>query len=547
MNSLQEYIGWLGDLPFSVRPFGDVDALILCQASYFDLSAAMEGHDAIRLRDVLPYIEQGQAALQITGDDFGNASIFHAACASQRFGNLTVSHYIDRIEPEHSLQFSAVTFTLPGQWSFIAYRGTDNTLTGWKEDCLISVERTHAQELALQYAVDQIMDPSISYYIGGHSKGGNLALFATGMLPESKLALLIRAYILDGPGMCEESMPADRLRAVDHKLTRIIPVFSVVGQIYAPTVTDTRVIHSSQKGMLQHSLATWCTECGDLALAEGNDPRSLYLNETLADWLRDTTTEQRKECFTELFDALQEEGFRTVSDIAGPEAFEAVLIRLAGVSASTRHTLEDLPKKAVFGTPTIEPPASFMQRLRSILNHPFVIASLLAALGIIVFFLPDYAMEIAVEAAFIFIACWSVYTTLRRLKRRKWHIYGSRERIIISIALIVLCIVLVVKESALFILGSVLLGAMGLILAMQCGGRAMTKKAQPPELTLAIAEAVLAAGFGIGFLVIPQTSVFLFNKAIGIALFADSLVRCIHTIIRHRRLKHPSGTAHAHH
>ena len=504
MNSLREYILWVGDLSFETRPFSDVDALVLSQASYFSLNATLTANAHPTLSDVLPAIEAGEAPLQITGDDFGNAGIFKACCSSKRFGGLRIVDYVDRIEPDKDLQFSCVTFEYEDKWSFIAYRGTDNTLTGWKEDALISVERTLSQDLALSYAKEHIKPDGRQYYIGGHSKGGNLALFATCMLPEEQFALLTHAWVLDGPGMCEESMPSERIAACDAKMTRIIPEFDLVGMIYAPAITDTRVVHSSLKFLLQHSLATWQVDCGNLALCEEVDPRSVYLNETLAKWLRNTTPEQRKTCFTELFDGLAEEGFEVVDDISGPEAFEAVLIRLMGTSGTTKKALEQLPKQAAFGHTTIEPPKKWTDRIKAVFRNPYSKAACFILFGLILYLLPMGAMEYVTEAFFVAVAGWSCYTTIRRLQRRKWHLFGSRERVGISVGLVLLCAIMWLKEGALFLITSVLMAIFGIFGAIQCGSRAIRKKDDIPGRVINILEALFTAGCAIAFLVIPE-------------------------------------------
>ncbi len=217
MDKLIDYVKWMGELDFDAYPFREADALVLCVVSYFDLSSAFSGNllqdPAAKamplLRDCLPEIEKSDAKLMITGGDMGNGELFEAAARSRRFGNLRMSSYVDVVSKEADLQFAAVCFHYdPEQpcrrdtrpFSFIAFRGTDSTLVGWKEDFMISFTRPKAQLLSAEYAKNLIEEdaalnpdsPGRDWYIAGHSKGGNLAMYAASMLPYRDLERVTR-------------------------------------------------------------------------------------------------------------------------------------------------------------------------------------------------------------------------------------------------------------------------------------------------------------------------------------------------------------------
>ena len=302
MDKLVDYVKWIGSLDFDVYPFREADALVLCVISYFDVGPVFREHPGY-VRDCLPMIESDELKLEITGGDMGNREIFEAAARSARFGNLLMTDYESELMTGPSpVQFAAVTFHCPGRFSFIAFRGTDASLAGWQEDFMISFTRTDAQLMAQDYAErmlshEQRLYPVPSpkedqasaglelygpvWYMGGHSKGGNQALYAACTITDDSWSKVRRAYLLDGPGFCPEVMDLSLIDRIDAKSTRIIPEFDVIGKLFEPKITDTKIVHSYRDGVEQHSLASWLVDHGDLALAPMTDPKANWLNNTL--------------------------------------------------------------------------------------------------------------------------------------------------------------------------------------------------------------------------------------------------------------------------
>lgn len=350
MSGLAEYIRWLGRFSFAELPFCEADALILCVISYFDLSPILRGREdgAVRIADCGPCAADGAVSLLLTGNDLGNGEIFRAAIESKRFGALRITAYEDVFDPDAPLQFSALTFRDDDGFAFIAFRGTDETIAGWKEDFMISFTQTDAQKLAAAYA-ERVMGSCGRFYIGGHSKGANLALCAAGALSEEAWERVERVFLLDGPGLCPEVAELSVLRRIDAKATRILPEFDVVGKLFEPAITDTRIIRSSAGGILQHSLATWQVEYGELALAPEHDRHSVALMSVLNRWIAGLSMADRRRVTEELFSALAADGAVTLRDIAdgGPRSFEAVLWKMFHTSEETKKLLLDLPAQAL--------------------------------------------------------------------------------------------------------------------------------------------------------------------------------------------------------
>ena len=349
MDTLMDYIRWLGDVPISVTGLRDADAMILCVVSYFDLHPVFDDAEGpVYVRDCTKMIEEGRARVMITGKSTAYAEILKLAAASRRFGELRMSDYEDVIREEPPLQFSAVCFHDENDLSFLAYRGTDSTLAGWEEDFMISFMRTEAQGLALRYA-DAKIRPGRRWVIGGHSKGGNLALYAACAMSDAVWEQVERVYILDGPGLCPEVMDLGGMQRIEPRCRRIIPRFSVVGKLFEPKVRNTSIIQSVVSGFGQHSLASWAVDHGLIAAAEENDPRSLWINNTVNEWLEDLSQSDRVTLVKDLFEALAAGGAKSLEDFDDLRLsdLEPILRRFRESSETTKRSFNELAGQAV--------------------------------------------------------------------------------------------------------------------------------------------------------------------------------------------------------
>lgn len=349
MDTILDYIRWRGDIPFSVDGLREADALVLCMLSYYDIKPMWADQEGpIRLRDCRKLLDAGPVPVLLAGRDKGYQEIFAQAVASRRFGELLISDYVGTVRDDPPLQFAALCFHDESGISFLAYRGTDDSLAGWEEDFMIGFTRTEAQELALRYA-DAHLLTGRRWYMGGHSKGGNLALYVASSLQQPVLDRLERIFILDGPGLCGEVMDTSGVERIDSRCTRIIPYFSVIGKLFEPQITDSRIVRSNASGMAQHSLATWGIDHGALDQCAENDPRSRWINAAVGEWIDDIPQEERVVFVRELFDSLAANGARTLDELdeAGVGGFENILRSLYTSSEITRRTISNLPRQAV--------------------------------------------------------------------------------------------------------------------------------------------------------------------------------------------------------
>lgn len=531
MENLAEYIRWVGDLDFSAYPFRDADAMILCNIVYYDLNPVLsDGKPEHTVSDCLPMIEAGEAKLMITGGDLGNGAIFEAAARSARFGRLRISDYEDLFRTDPPLQFSAVTFHAP-DFSFIAYRGTDASVAGWRESCMISFTLTEAQRLALSYA-ERVIDDGV-WYIAGHSKGANAAQYAACLLSEDKWEKVRHVYLLDGPGFCPEVLDPALDQRIDAKATRIIPEYDVIGMLFEPKITDTKIVRSNQTGILQHSLASWLIEYGEPAIAEQNDPTGMWINRLMNDWIESIPQADRPIFIGELFDALSADGTESLEEL-NLDRLQSVLIKLTGVSATTRKAFAKLPNKLLFDG-TIRPlPQTKTEKLKALINDLRVQSAIYLVAGLILFLSSGLLFELTTIIIVAALAVVQLVLTIRRLIKQRGKSGEMRGRFFVLIAVLALAAVLLFKEQAMFLIGSGLYGILCLALSFYAIWIGSKQKESLFLRVLNFIEGGVTGLFGLGFLLIPQSSVRPFVISLAVCVALDGLVRFGYWLVRNR-------------
>ncbi len=548
MDKLVDYIKWVGSLDFEKYPFREADALVLCVISYFDLNPVFDPdkHElpAPRVKDCLGMIEKGEARLCITGGDMGNTEIFEAAAKSVRFGNLFMTDYMDILRQDPALQYASVTFhddlSENGKFSFIAYRGTDNTIAGWKEDFMISFTRTQAQQMAASYAEEIIMKKEYAgqdrkWYIAGHSKGGNQALYAACSLSAKAWDKVERVYLLDGPGLCREVMDLSLVDRIDPKTTRIIPEFDIIGKLFEPKITDTRIIHSSRKGLEQHSLASWMVDHGDLSDVERNDPRARWINESFDAWIENIAPADRQIFIDEFFGSMLEGGMDNLDEMK-PDTLRAAILNFRGKSETSKKTLNELTGRAIFGE-DLDQLKTSDKRFKGIWNwirySRLAHSIALIAGGIAILLMSDSILDVVAFLLVVSIALLQTVLTFRFLKRNHWDLEAGKDRMLLMIILIALVVILIIKEDAMFLLGSLIAGVLFMIGSYSTGIKAFRQRHRPFYRTLYILECIFCAIFGLSFLVIPRATVYAYSLSIGTCAFADGLIRLVYILVKH--------------
>lgn len=530
-ENLVDYILWTGAYDFQEYPFRDADALVLCMLSYFDMKMLFtDGRTEIKLKELLPFLENGQSLPQLTGPDGGSSDIARAACLSKRFGELSVRNHEDILQTAPPLQFAAMSFHDEGDMNFLAYRGTDSSLAGWKEDCMIAFTRTDAQKMAADYA-KRVLSQADAWYMGGHSKGGNQVIFAAAQQSDEELEKVKRIYMLDGPGMCEDVYDKAKIDRIAPKVTRVIPEFDLIGKFFESDIADTRIIKSSNpEGLGQHALASWQVDHGALSRGEPSE-KAEWTMRVVNDWIRDLPQDERKTLVDELFAALSVEGTKDLNEIT-LDRFLGVLIELGHSSEATKQNFIELPKK--FLQEELPRPQKANKGLLRADKKDVVLGAVLVLLGgILCAVSSDYLLDHAAFFVMTVITGYQIFTTVKRIRERGGKSSGLRERMYFTIALIAGFIALVIKEDAPFIMGSLILGASFLALGYRESLYAVKARKTSHKVFYWV-ETAFCIIFGGSFLLIPQATVSGYSAALGIILILDGLIRLITLYLKNK-------------
>ena len=205
MANVCDYIKWRGDINFEQSKFNEIDNLILSRFSYFPFDKIIEENEIVTIKELSKrFQKQDVTKLPILWKD--DVDLFPLIGESKRFGELLATKYINKIDPEQEKQFAAITVLMPDDTIFISYRGTDNTIVGWKEDLNMSFKSHIASQLSakkyLEMIAKEYSDKKIR--IGGHSKGGNIAVYAATFVSQEIKDRIINVYNNDGPGFCDD-------------------------------------------------------------------------------------------------------------------------------------------------------------------------------------------------------------------------------------------------------------------------------------------------------------------------------------------------------
>ena len=320
--NILDYLSWRGDLSFSAAPFCEVDNLIFSMLSFVDFSPALSA-DPLGSPVKLPDVWEAVREKYPEGEDFGEVvprhvnTLFERAAASARFRDVYAAGFRNVIEEDAVTQFAAVTFILPDDSLFIAFRGTDDTLVGWREDFHLSfTSPVHAQQLAADYTGEMASVYTGPIRTGGHSKGGNLSVYAAAFCPEHVRRRIVTAYSNDGPGFLTEVIESPAFRETEAKVVTFVPQSSVVGMLLGHNESYQVIESTEQNGLRQHDPFTWRVRGPSFVHLGGLSPDGMRHDETLAEWLEGITPEERRQFTDTVFGLLASTGAKTLSDLS---------------------------------------------------------------------------------------------------------------------------------------------------------------------------------------------------------------------------------------
>lgn len=322
MSNILDYIDWRGDLSVKAAPFCEVDNLILSVLAYMELDGIADGENlrrSISLSDAaeryfLRYGGKTPPTGVLIPKEF--PVLYRKAAESHRFGEMRVLRFKKVISRESETQFAAVCFAVGDGSFFVSYRGTDDTIVGWKENFNMSfMESVPAQELARDYLEEAARHIRGKIRVGGHSKGGNLAMYASANASPRVQRRIINVYNNDGPGFRKSMERHLGFAAISDRVQTSVPHFSVVGLLLEHGKVD-KVVKSTADRLWQHDPITWEIRGDSFVTAETVSEESLRIEKTIKAWVAELSEDERREFVEAVYKAFTVGSAQTLSDIA---------------------------------------------------------------------------------------------------------------------------------------------------------------------------------------------------------------------------------------
>ena len=313
MENIVDYLKSIKDLLFEEKPFNELDALVLSRLSYIDFRSILKSTKYCskkKLTDVINeiFIEKEKSNYRFRLKE--DMQLLDVLRSSLRYRECYIKSYVYDTVIEEVKQFSAVTFINeePKQkFMFIAFKGTDGTVTGRKEDFNMAyLETVPAQIEAAKYLKKITRFSSYkTIYVGGHSKGGNLAVYAASQARKNIQNNIKEIYSFDGPGFKDDFLETEGFINIHEKISLFAPQSSIIGRLLSRNY-KTYIVQSKKKLLYQHNIYNWKIENNDFVKLDKFTFLSNKIDKVLKDSLSKTTIEERKAIVDELFDIVKD-------------------------------------------------------------------------------------------------------------------------------------------------------------------------------------------------------------------------------------------------
>lgn len=328
MPNIIDYLNWRGDLSFKQSKLNEVDKIILARFSNMPFSEI-----ELQKKDTIGNIALKMSNLEDKSFIWGGDKEFiNAIGKTKRYKDLKVTDYLETKDLLAEKQFAAITIWLPNRLKYVSFRGTDTSLVGWKEDFNMSfMKDIPAQKEALDYLNkigEKYRDKLI---VGGHSKGGNVSIYASTKCKSKIKRRILEVINADGPGFNEEVIKSKEYLQISERINTYIPQSSIIGRLLEHE-ENYEIVFSTQKGILQHDMYSWQVDGRNLVRIPELTNNSQLVNKAVRNWLQNTTPKQRENFINVIYEIL------LTTEVADFTEFETdTLKKIAKVIKSYRN------------------------------------------------------------------------------------------------------------------------------------------------------------------------------------------------------------------
>jgi len=324
MKNMLDYIKEFGHVSFEERAFSEIDALVLTELEYLPLEKVVpsdeNGENFVTVKEIAEYMQEHKQELfdenpmMITQE---RHEVSQVIAEAPRFQSLKFFGVVSVWDKDTTKQFAAITVEVEPSVRLVVFRGTDDTLIGWKEDFLMTYSPLVAgQTDAKEYLAKQASLWDGDLMISGHSKGGNLAIYAAATQVEDVQLRIVDIFCFDSPGLYRSVLETKGYQNIVPLAMRYIPQDSLVGLMLESEVPYV-IVKSNATGAMQHSAMTWEIEDGQFIKMEKLTKNSQLNDQTFKKWTESVSDEELELFWNVFFELLFSVGIDTVNDLYG--------------------------------------------------------------------------------------------------------------------------------------------------------------------------------------------------------------------------------------
>ena len=355
---------------FDTLPYSPIDSLLFSELAYFEFDNIVQNvksrSKGLLLSEIAENtLYENMFPLERTAER--NKKLLGAAAYSKRYSKIKVNYYEDIFDVTKDTQFCAITFILPNGDACIAFRGTDSTITGWKENFnMLFTSPVAAQGHSVSYVDAVAKKVKGNIILTGHSKGGNLAIYSATKCSQAAKSKIVAIHSFDSPGFTKEFIESKEYIETEKIIKKFMPEESLIG-VLLNNRDNYRIIKSEGSGIMQHDLFLWQVDISKNDFVDGEKlyKSSKFFDATFNDWVNSSTPEQREQFVEALFQMINavnsenatsfvdwSENIKNNSSVAyetlkglDPEVRSLVMHGIGDMFSSINKNVKSTPKK----------------------------------------------------------------------------------------------------------------------------------------------------------------------------------------------------------
>ena len=352
MSTIFDYLDHVTYDSIYDRPFKELDVLALTELTYLPFDRIVPQGDTtnieVRLFDAVELVDRTTDFI-VTDQ---HLQLVDDLASSKRFKNIKLLNYVNEYDPDVQKQFAAMTYRLTMDVYLVVFRGTDDTLIGWKEDFHMTyMDHVPAQRRAASYLQNVMKEfPKGRFLVAGHSKGGNLATYACSYLPDQLSEQVHAIYCYDAPGLNKSIIKTEGYQRIAHLIHRFVPQGSIVGMMLEVPEPTTIVKSRAFGGFAQHDAFTWMVEKDGFVTLDQTSPDSQQMDQTLKQWVQEVPDSQLKKFFDTFFGLFLDTGITSINDLMNLKNFSKIkdiFQNTQDLDPTEREMLERLAKQLI--------------------------------------------------------------------------------------------------------------------------------------------------------------------------------------------------------